>query len=96
MRCSLLVSSDEPRDTHAIAVLLGYGVDAICPRLALETVARMAADGKKARRRLSVARGGAATVARRAEEGVLKVMSKMGISDVASDRGARLFEADPP
>ena len=91
-RCSLLVESDEPRDTHAIACLLGYGADAICPRLALETVARMAADDKvggdrpapgEAQRRFLGA----------LEEGVLKVMSKMGISDVASYRGARLFEA---
>ena len=92
MRCSLLVESDEPRDTHAIACLLGFGADAICPRLALETVARLASNDKvggdrpsveEAQRRLVVA----------FEEGVLKVMSKMGISDVASYRGARLFEA---
>jgi hypothetical protein len=41
--CSLLVSSDEARDTHMVATLLGYGADVICPRLALETVARLAA-----------------------------------------------------
>jgi glutamate synthase (ferredoxin) len=91
-RCSLLVESDEPRDTHAVACLLGYGADAICPRLALETVARLAADDRiggdrpspeEAQRRLLGA----------FEEGVLKVMSKMGISDVSSYRGARLFEA---
>jgi glutamate synthase (ferredoxin) len=91
-RCSLLVESDEPRDTHAIACLLGYGADAICPRLALETVAHMAASDRvggdrpspdEAQRRLLAG----------LEEGVLKVMSKAGISDVASYRGARLFEA---
>ena len=91
-RCSLLVESDEPRDTHAIACLIGYGADAICPRLALETVAALAADDRiggdrpspdEAQRRLLAA----------LEEGVLKVMSKMGISDVVSYRGARLFEA---
>jgi glutamate synthase (ferredoxin) len=91
-RCSLLVESDEVRDTHGVACLLGYGADAICPRLALETVARMSADDRiggdrpspeDAQRRLLAG----------LEEGVLKVMSKMGISDVASYRGARLFEA---
>jgi len=91
-RCSLLVESDEARDTHAIACLLGYGADAICPRLALETVAYLAASDRvggdrpspeEAQRRLLAA----------LEEGVLKVMSKAGISDVASYRGARLFEA---
>ncbi len=91
-RCSLLVESDEPRDTHAIACLLGYGADAICPRLALKTVAHLAVEDRiggdrppsdEAQRRYLAA----------LEEGVLKVMSKMGISDVASYRGARLFEA---
>jgi glutamate synthase (ferredoxin) len=92
MACSLVVESDEPRDTHMVAALLGYGADAICPRLALETVAALAANDKvggdrpdpeEAQRRLLAA----------LEEGVLKVMSKMGIADVASYRGARLFDA---
>ena len=90
--CSILVSSDEARDTHMVATLLGYGADVICPRLALETVAHLAAIDKvggdrptpdEAQRRLL----------RAFEDGVLKVMSKLGISDVASYRGARLFEA---
>ena len=46
MACSLVVESDEPRDTHMIATLLGYGADAICPRLALESVAALAAADK--------------------------------------------------
>ncbi len=91
-RCSLLVESDEPRDTHAIACLLGYGADAICPRLALETVARMAADDKVGGDRPSP-EAAQQRLLGALEEGVLKVMSKMGISDVASYRGARLFEA---
>ncbi len=91
-RCSLLVASDETRDTHMVATLLGYGADAISPRLALETVATLAANDKvggdrpsaeEAQRRLLAA----------LEDGVLKVMAKMGISDVASYRGARLFQA---
>ena len=90
--CSLLVTSDETRDTHMVATLLGYGADVICPRLALETVAAQAADDKiggdrpspeEAQRRLLQA----------LEDGVLKVMSKLGIADVASYRGGRLFEA---
>ena len=90
--CSLLVQTDEARDTHMVAALLGYGADAICPRLALETVAALAAADKvggdrpspeEAQRRLLAA----------LEDGVLKVMSKLGISDVASYRGARLFDA---
>ena len=91
-RCSLLVESDEPRDTHAIACLLGYGADVVCPRLALETVAALAADDRVGGDRPSPAEAQARLFSA-LEEGVLKVMSKMGISDVASYRGARLFDA---
>ena len=92
MQCSVIVDSGEPRDTHAIACLLGYGADVICPRLALETVARLAADDKVGGDRPSSAEAQRRLLSA-FEEGVLKVMSKMGISDVASYRGARLFEA---
>ena len=91
-RCSLLVESDEVRDTHGIACLLGYGADAICPRLALETVARQAAEDRIGGDRPSPEEAQSRLLAGY-EEGVLKVMSRMGISDVASYRGARLFEA---
>ncbi|HEV8250013.1 MAG TPA: glutamate synthase large subunit, partial [Gaiellaceae bacterium] len=90
-RASILVESDEPRDSHHFACLLGYGADAVCPRLAFETVAALAAADKlgadhpspdEAQRRFREA----------IEDGVLKVMAKMGISDVASYRGAQIFE----
>jgi glutamate synthase (ferredoxin) len=89
---SLVVLSDEPRETHHFATLLGFGADAICPRLTLETLAQEAAQDKiggdrpdsvEAQRRYKSA----------IEDGQLKIMSKMGISDVASYRGAQLFEA---
>src|SRR5205807_3107280 len=85
---SLVVQADDARDGHYIACLLGYGADAICPGLALETVAAEAdnnADseitGTDAQNRFQAA----------AEDGVLKVMSKMGISTVDSYRGAQIF-----
>jgi glutamate synthase (ferredoxin) len=91
-RASLVVASDEPRDPHGFACLLGYGADAICPSLALETVAALAA-----RDRLGGDKPDPAEAQRRfrraIESGVLKIMSKMGIADVASYRGAQLFEA---
>jgi glutamate synthase (ferredoxin) len=89
---SILVESDEPRETHHFALLLGFGADAICPRLSLETVAALAGHTR-------LGRDGSDPVLtqerfRQAmEDGVLKVMSKMGISDVASYRGAQIFEA---
>ncbi len=86
---SLVVVSDSARDTHEIAALLGYGADAICPRLALQTVAAEAdsdADADvtspEAQERFQSA----------IEEGTLKILSKMGISTVDSYRGAQIFE----
>ena len=88
---TIVVASDEPREVHHFACLLGYGAEAVCPRLALETVAAMAAADKvggdhpaadEAQRRFR------ATI----EDGVMKVMAKMGISDVASYCGAQLFD----
>jgi glutamate synthase domain-containing protein 2/glutamate synthase domain-containing protein 1/glutamate synthase domain-containing protein 3 len=85
---SLVVNADDARDVHYIACLLGYGADAICPGLALETVAHEAdqsdneLSGPEAQQRLQAA----------LEDGVLKVMSKMGISTVDSYRGAQIFE----
>ena len=91
-RASVIVASDEPRETHHFATLLGYGADAICPRLALETVAALAAADK-----LGADHPSPAEAQRRfrhaIEDGVLKVMSRMGISDVASYRGAQIFDA---
>jgi glutamate synthase (ferredoxin) len=88
---TLVVETDEAREAHHVACLLGYGAEAICPRLALETVAAMAANDKiggdrpdpdEAQRRFRHA----------IEDGVLKIMSKMGICDVASYCGAQVFE----
>ncbi|MGH9188702.1 MAG: glutamate synthase large subunit [Acidimicrobiales bacterium] len=86
---SLVVAADDARDVHYLACLLGYGADAVCPGLALETVAHEAdrnADselsGPEAQNRLQAAM----------EDGVLKVMSKMGIATVDSYRGAQIFE----
>jgi glutamate synthase domain-containing protein 2/glutamate synthase domain-containing protein 1/glutamate synthase domain-containing protein 3 len=89
---SIVVEHDEPRTSHDVACLLGYGADAVCPRLALETVASLAAADKLGGDRPSPAE--AQLRYRDAiEDGVLKIMAKMGIADVASYRGAQLFEA---
>ena len=89
---TLVVESDEPRETHHFACLLGYGAEAICPRLALQTVASLAADDRLGGDRPSPAEA-QARYRRSIEDGVLKVMSKMGISDVASYCGAQIFDA---
>jgi glutamate synthase domain-containing protein 2/glutamate synthase domain-containing protein 1/glutamate synthase domain-containing protein 3 len=91
-RTSIVVVSDEPREAHDFACLLGYGADLICPRLALETVAALAAADKLGGDHPSPAEA-QLRFRESIEDGVLKVMSKMGIADVASYRGAQLFEA---
>ena len=86
----LLVESGDVREVHHVALLIGYGAAAINPYLAMETVEDLVRQGvvtgiapEKAVRNLVKALG----------KGVLKVMSKMGISTVASYRGAQVFEA---
>ena len=86
---SLVVVADDARDVHSVAALLGFGADAVCPKLALATVAAEAddADDGDAPSPEAQARFQAAT-----EAGVLKILSKMGIGTVDSYRGAQIFE----
>ncbi|MDP9417302.1 MAG: glutamate synthase large subunit [Actinomycetota bacterium] len=87
----LLVEAGDVREVHQVATLIGYGAAAVNPYLAMETVEDLVREGailtgvtpEKAVRNLLKALG----------KGVLKVMSKMGISTVASYRGAQVFEA---
>jgi glutamate synthase (ferredoxin) len=88
-QASLVVDSGDARDTHAIACLLGYGADAICPRVALRTIAAMADDGQLGEVHSSEAQ---AKFQAAIEDGVLKIMSKMGISTVDGYRGAQISE----
>ncbi|HZT54358.1 MAG TPA: glutamate synthase-related protein, partial [Gaiellaceae bacterium] len=89
---TIVVESDEPREVHHVACLLGYGAEAICPRLALQSVAVLAAQDKLGGDHPSPEEA-QARFRQAIEDGVLKVMSKMGISDVASYCGAQLFDA---
>jgi glutamate synthase domain-containing protein 2/glutamate synthase domain-containing protein 1/glutamate synthase domain-containing protein 3 len=86
---SLVVVADDVFDVHAFAALLGYGADAICPRLALASVAAEADEGEEGE-----ATSPEAQVFYQAavEAGVLKILSKMGICTVDSYRGAQIFE----
>jgi glutamate synthase domain-containing protein 2/glutamate synthase domain-containing protein 1/glutamate synthase domain-containing protein 3 len=89
---TLVVESDEPREVHQFACLLGFGAEAICPRLALQTVASLAEADRIGGDRPSPAEA-QLRFRQSIEDGVLKVMSKMGISEVASYCGAQIFEA---
>ncbi|MEV6103327.1 glutamate synthase large subunit [Streptomyces sp. NPDC051940] len=87
----LLIEAGDVREVHHVALLIGYGAAAVNPYLAMESVEDLVRagtfiqgiDAQDAIRNLIYALG----------KGVLKVMSKMGISTVASYRGAQVFEA---
>ena len=87
---SVVVEAGDVREVHHVALLIGYGAAAINPYLALETVEDLARRGE-----LDGISPATATrhVIKALGKGVLKVMSKMGVSTVASYRGAQIFEA---
>ncbi|HYH34739.1 MAG TPA: glutamate synthase large subunit [Nocardioides sp.] len=86
----LLVEAGDVREVHHVALLIGYGAAAVNPYLAMESVEDLARDGYyvKADPEQAVAH-----LVRALGKGVLKVMSKMGVSTVASYTGAQIFEA---
>ncbi len=88
---SIVLSSDEAREVHHVACLLGYGADAICPRLALQSIAAIAAAGhiRGDQRQPVIAQE---RFIHALEDGTLKVLSRMGISTLDSYRGAQIFE----
>lgn len=88
-RVSIILESGDPREVHHFALLLGYGADAINPYMALESVRYMVD-----REDLEIPPEKACKNFLKANlNGVIKTMSKMGISTVASYRGAQIFEA---
>ncbi|MGE4615902.1 MAG: glutamate synthase large subunit, partial [Gammaproteobacteria bacterium] len=97
-RASLVVESGEPREVHHFAVLLGYGASVINPYLAFETLDDMLRQGileEIAGHKSGETLHDAAirNFIKAVNKGLLKVMSKMGISSVQSYRGAQIFEA---
>ncbi|MGE0228579.1 MAG: glutamate synthase large subunit [Dehalococcoidia bacterium] len=87
----LVLETGEPREVHHFALLVGYGAGAVNPYLALDSLSRLQEDGfvdpaldvHEAHKHYLKA----------LKKGVVKVMSKMGISTVQSYRGAQIFEA---
>ncbi|MEY2476827.1 MAG: hypothetical protein QOG87_2142 [Actinomycetota bacterium] len=89
-RTSLVAAADDVRDVHHFATLLGYGADVICPRLLLQIVA---ADADAAEDSQISSPEAQDNVQAAIEDGVLKILSKMGISTIDSYRSAQIFEA---
>ncbi len=88
-RVGLVLDSFEPREVHHFACLIGFGCDAVHPYGAYSTVLGLCDDGfvrKSATQAIENFRGAV-------EHGVVKVMSKMGISSIQGYQGAQIFEA---
>ncbi len=89
-RVGLVLESGEPREVHHFSLLIGYGCGAINPYLAFETLDDMIRQGLlKGIKHKEACKN----FAKAAVKGVVKVISKMGISTIQSYRGAQIFEA---
>ena len=86
----LILESGEPRETHHFAVLLGYGIGAINPYLALESLGDLIKKGHLPQIKQNEA---VDNFIKAVNKGLVKIMSKMGISTVQSYCGAQVFEA---
>ncbi len=87
---SLVAEAGDCREVHHVALLLGYGASAINPYLGFESIEDMIATGRLTGIEAENAIG---NYVKALGKGVLKIMSKMGISTVASYTGAQVFEA---
>ncbi|MDW8322535.1 MAG: glutamate synthase large subunit [Burkholderiales bacterium] len=90
LRCdaNLVVETGTARDPHQIAALIGYGATAVYPYLAYQSILQMVRAGEV---KLPAVKA-LANYRKGIDKGLLKVMSKMGISAISSYRGAQLFE----
>ncbi|MFK0072127.1 glutamate synthase large subunit [Arthrobacter woluwensis] len=89
-KTALLVEAGDVREVHHVAVLIGYGASAVNPYLAMESVEELIRTGEL---RGVTPETGVYNLIKGLGKGVLKIMSKMGISTVASYCGAQTFEA---
>ena len=89
--CSIIAETGEAREVHHFCVLAGYGAEAVYPYLALETVKKLAKDHKQISKNNfnDIEKNYVTAVGK----GILKVMSKMGISTYQSYNGAQIFDA---
>src|SRR5947208_603884 len=96
-RLGLVAEAGDAWDVHHFAALIGYGAEAVHPGLALQSVHALFADEKAGATEASPPRPTPEEARRKfcaaAEQGLLKVLSKMGISTLSSYCGAQIFEA---
>jgi glutamate synthase domain-containing protein 2/glutamate synthase domain-containing protein 1/glutamate synthase domain-containing protein 3 len=91
LRCGLIVETGEPREIHHMATLIGYGAAAINPYLMFESLDEMA-ERKLLPLELSMEEA-EKLIVKAIGKGLLKTISKMGISTIQSYCGAQIFEA---
>jgi glutamate synthase domain-containing protein 2/glutamate synthase domain-containing protein 1/glutamate synthase domain-containing protein 3 len=89
LQAGLIVESGEPRSVQSVAVLIGYGAAAVNPYLMLATVSQLADEGRLE----ATADEAQAHAVKAIGKGLLKTISKMGISTISSYCGAQIFEA---
>jgi glutamate synthase (NADPH/NADH) large chain len=89
-KCGLVVETGEAREVHHVALLIGFGAAAVNPYLAFETIDDLVRTGVVTG---VDAKTAVARYIKALSKGVLKVMSKMGISTVASYTGAQVFQS---
>ncbi|GFZ91521.1 glutamate synthase large subunit [Dyella caseinilytica] len=87
-QCNIVVETAAPRDPHQFACLIGFGATAIYPWLAYQSLFELGREGHIEGDRQEIGR----SYRRGIRKGLLKILSKMGISTVAGYRGAQLFE----
>ena len=98
LRAGIILESGEPREVHHFATLIGYGASAINPYLLLESLDEIVFEGRIVRKKDGAeeplgAEEAAQNVVKAIGKGLLKTISKMGISTIQSYRGAQIFEA---
>ncbi len=91
-RVALVVEAGDAREVHHLALLIGFGAAAVNPYMAFATIDQMVADRQHGMGDMTPVKARANYV-KAADKGILKIMSKMGISTVASYTGAQIFEA---
>ena len=89
-RAALIVETGDVREVHHVALLLGFGASAVCPYLAYESIDALVEEGELSELSAFDARY---QYGKALNKGIVKTMSKMGVSTVASYVGSQLFEA---
>jgi len=88
-RCGIVVETGDAREVHHLCCLIGYGAGAVNPYMVFETLEALITAGELDGIKIEAA---VANYCKAASKGILKVISKMGISTLQSYRGAQIFE----